>query len=131
MSREWLRQFAKRVLNPVVRHWAGTPWSPLALVYHTGRRSGRPYTTPLEVGRLGSDFVIALTHGPTTDWYQNLVAANGGTLRWRGHTYTIGRPTIITLAEALPAFPPFERPLIRLLGLTQFVRMKVIASFDF
>lgn len=118
-----MRAFSRDVLNPVVRRWAGTPWSPYALLLHTGRRSGRTYTTPLLVRPVAGGYVIALTYGEITDWYRNLVAAEGGRLRWRGRAYAVSPPEVITQAQALPAFMPVERAIIRLVGIERFVRV--------
>lgn len=130
MPGERLRQFSRTVLNPVVRGWAGSAWGPFALLIHTGRHSGHIYKTPVEVRRVaggaGDGFVIALTYGTRTDWYRNLVAANGGSLRWRGRSVPIGPPELIPLAEALAAFRPAERAIIRLVGITQFVRVRAM-----
>lgn len=123
MPGERLRQFSSHVLNPVVRHWAGSTWSPFALLLHTGRRSGRAYATPILVRSLPEGYVIALTYGPCTDWYRNLLAARGGMLRWRGRDIRIGAPAVLPLADALVAFSPPERAIIHLVGITQFVRV--------
>lgn len=51
--------------------------STILLLTHTGRRTGREYTTPLIFGRDGEDLVIVASQGgsPThPDWYLNLVA---------------------------------------------------------
>src|ERR1700754_1089075 len=48
----------------------------LILVEHTGRKSGRPYRTPLEVvdrDRSGV-LIVASGFGGRSDWYRNLVA---------------------------------------------------------
>jgi hypothetical protein len=41
-----LARFNRRVTNPVHRLWAG--WAPTyAIIEHVGRRSGKPYRTPV------------------------------------------------------------------------------------
>lgn len=123
-----LRAFSRRVLNPMVRHWAGSRWSPVALLGHVGRRSGREYVTPLLARRIAGGYVIALTYGEITDWYRNLVAANGGWLRWHGQEYRVWRPGVIARAEAISAFLPWERAIVRLVGIAQFVRLDAILA---
>jgi hypothetical protein len=42
---------------------AGRRWDPiLGLVIHRGRRSGRPYSTPVAARRVADGFVISLAH---------------------------------------------------------------------
>ncbi len=58
---------------------AGGQWAerPLLLLTTTGRKSGKPYTTPVMYLRDGDRWVIFATKGgaPTNpDWYHNLVA---------------------------------------------------------
>src|SRR5438552_12222350 len=75
---------------------AGRRWNPiLALVMHRGRRSGRPYGTPVAARRIADGFIISLAFGAQVDWYRNLVAAGGGAIRWRGRDYDVTGPETI------------------------------------
>jgi hypothetical protein len=77
-----------RFTSPVTMPLAGKRWNPIfAVVEHRGRKTGRPYTTPVAARRIPGGFVIALAFGAQVDWYRNLVAAGGATIRWRGCTY--------------------------------------------
>src|SRR5258706_7565855 len=67
----------KHTLNPVTRRLAGTSFGPFASVQHVGRRSGKPYATPIIVSPAADGLVIELTYGPAVDWHQNLLAAGG------------------------------------------------------
>ncbi|HEY9525045.1 MAG TPA: nitroreductase family deazaflavin-dependent oxidoreductase, partial [Thermopolyspora sp.] len=70
-------------LNRVTRHLA--PWVPgFGVVMHRGRRSGRPYQTPVNVFPKPGGYVIALTYGADSDWVKNVLAAGGCELRTRG-----------------------------------------------
>lgn len=98
-----LARFNRRVTNPIQRMWAG--WLPLyGIVEHVGRRSGKPYRTPVSVFRADVDgkpaVAILLTYGPDRDWLKNLTAAGGGRLRTRGRTVGIADPRVVTKAEA-------------------------------
>ena len=58
---------------------AGGQWAdrPLLLLTTTGKKSGKPYTTPVMYLRDGERLAVFATHGgsPThPDWYHNLVA---------------------------------------------------------
>ncbi|OMB94177.1 peptidase [Mycobacterium colombiense] len=98
-----LARFNRRVTNPIQRMWAG--WlPPFGIVEHVGRRSGKPYHTPVNVfntevnGKPG--VAILLTYGPDRDWLKNLKAAGGGQVRSRGKTFGIADPRVVSRDEA-------------------------------
>ena len=79
---------------------AGRRWNPaLGLVIHRGRRSGRPYATPVAARRVADGFIISLAFGAQVDWHRNLVVAGGGTIRWRGRDYEVAGPETIGADE--------------------------------
>ena len=124
MSHKRIRTINKYITNPLLRRFANASRGPFAVVHHVGRRSGKPYETTIMIWQMGDEFVIALTYGPDVDWYRNLVAAGHGTLLWHGKRYAIEKPEPIDVKTALPAFPPTFRPLLRLLGVQHFLRVK-------
>ena len=98
-----LARFNRHVTNPVQRLWAG--WAPtFAIIEHVGRRSGKPYRTPVSVFTAEGDgkpgVAILLTYGPDRDWLKNLTAAGGGQMRRYGKTFGITSPQVVTKAEA-------------------------------
>ena len=119
-----LRIFNKYVTNRILRRFASLSRGPFAIIYHIGRRSGKPYETVIWVWPLGEGFVIALTYGPKVDWYRNLLAAGGGTMFWHRRVYAVEKPEPIDVNTALPAFPAFFRPLFRRAGMQDFVWMR-------
>lgn len=125
---KWLhRQFRvllKHTLNPLTRSLALTGRGPFSLVRHVGRRTGRPYETPLIVGRSGADFVAELTYGPNVDWYQNVLAAGGCTLVWRGRAYAISRTEPMEAEAGRAAFPRPARLILRAARRRHFVRLR-------
>jgi deazaflavin-dependent oxidoreductase (nitroreductase family) len=115
---------AARLTSPLTLPLAGKRWNPIfAIVEHRGRKSGRPYTAPVAARRIADGFVIALAFGAQVDWYRNLMAAEGGTIRWRGHAYRVTAPERIEAATALAAFHPVQRLLLRIAGVDGFVRL--------
>jgi deazaflavin-dependent oxidoreductase (nitroreductase family) len=53
--------------------WNGVP---TLILTTTGRRSGKPFSTPLILGRDGDDYVVVASKGGAPrhpDWYRNLV----------------------------------------------------------
>lgn len=85
-----------------------------AILEHVGRRSGKPYRTPLNVfsadvdGRAG--VAILLTYGPNRDWLKNITAAGGGRMRRYGKTFGVANPRRLTKAEAAPYVSSRWRP---------------------
>jgi deazaflavin-dependent oxidoreductase (nitroreductase family) len=103
-----------RLTSPLTMPMAGKHWNPIfAVVEHRGRRSGRRYTTPVAARRIADGFVISLAFGAQVDWYRNLLAAKGGTIRWRGRPYAVSTPEMIDAADALAAFHAVQRLLLR------------------
>jgi deazaflavin-dependent oxidoreductase (nitroreductase family) len=119
-----LARFNRHVTNPIQRLWAG--WAPtFCIVEHVGRRSGKPYRTPVSVfsaevdGRPG--LAILLTYGPDRDWLKNLVAAGGGRIRRYGKTFEVTGPRVVTKAEAATHVSRGARPIFSRLPFEQAV----------
>jgi deazaflavin-dependent oxidoreductase (nitroreductase family) len=98
-----LARFNRHVTNPIQRMWAG--WAPtFAIIEHVGRRSGKPYRTPVSVFTAEVDgkpgVAVLLTYGPDRDWLKNLKAAGGGQMRHYGKTFGIADPQVVSKAEA-------------------------------
>ncbi len=98
--RDRVRAFNKHTFNPMILKSAGSSRSPFAVIHHVGRRSGKPYETPVIVEPVNSGFVFALTYGPEVDWYRNVLAAGRGTSVWHGKEYAIEQPE--TLDPRIP-----------------------------
>ena len=113
-----------RFTNPAMKPLAGRRWNPIfAVVEHRGRKTARRYAAPLAARRIAGGFVISLAFGAQVDWYRNLLAAGGGTIRWRGDAYPVAAPERIDVAEGLAAFHPVQRLLLRVAGVDGFVRV--------
>src|SRR5690625_4999571 len=107
-----LARFNRHVTNPIQRMWAG--WAPsFGILEHVGRRSGKPYRTPLTVfstlddGRPG--VAILLTYGPDRDWLKNITAAGGAKMRRHGKTFALTDPRVVSRDEAAPHVRPGTR----------------------
>ncbi len=107
--------------NAMTRNISGTERSAWGLVTHEGRRSGRTYQTSLGTYPYGDGFLLPLGYGPHTDWYQNIMAAGACTLTWKGHSYQLERPEVMSGPEAVRAWPMQERILLQLAGMHDFV----------
>jgi len=124
MSHSAIRAFNKRYFNRLVHRFAGVSRTPFALIRHVGRRSGKPYETPIIVMPLENGFVIAVTYGPEVDWYRKVQAAGGTTLLWHHNEYALKQPEPIDVRTGLSAFPTPFRQILGLLGTQHFVRME-------
>ena len=113
-----------RFTSPVTMPLAGKRWNPIfAVVEHRGRRTGRIYATPVAARRITDGFVIALAFGVQVDWYRNLVAGGGATIRWRGRTYRVSDPQRVDVETALAAFLPIQRLALRIGGVDGYIRV--------
>jgi deazaflavin-dependent oxidoreductase (nitroreductase family) len=119
-----LRKGSER-LNPFMLSIAGSRRLPmLAVIHHRGRRSGRPYRTPLAARPTADGFVIPLTFGEQADWVRNVLTAGGCMIRWNGMNYQVIEPEVVDWATVRTSFYPAERVLIPLIGIERFVRLR-------
>ena len=119
-------RFAARLINPAVLLIAGRRWNPIVgVLHHRGRSSGRAYTTPLGMRPLGDSFIMPRTFGDDAAWYRNVLAAGGCIVTYRGTDYTLVDPEVIDYETAAPAFPRYERLQFRLVGINQYLRLRL------
>ena len=119
-KRGWFKKFLT-TYNGMTRKISGTERSSWGLLTHVGRRSGRVYQTSLGANPYGDGFLLPLGYGLQTDWYRNLMAAGSCALAWRGRTYRLERPELISGPEAMRVWPASSRMLLRLTGIHDFV----------
>jgi deazaflavin-dependent oxidoreductase (nitroreductase family) len=122
------RQTNKRKNNRIVMSIgrAGKRLSPFALVNHIGRKTGKPYMTPVRLVQDGNRFIIPLTYGENSDWYQNLRALGRMEILWQGVPYQVGQPECLEVSQAIDKFPGISRFLFWLDGLPALVRVTII-----
>ena len=115
--------FLKRYFNPLTRRMAHSQFGPFAIIQHVGRRSGKPYETPLIVRPAGDGFVIELTYGPTVDWYKNVQAAGGCTILWHGKAYVIDGIEPLDPVTGIAAFSFWQRLILRAIHRQDFFKL--------
>jgi deazaflavin-dependent oxidoreductase (nitroreductase family) len=118
-----IRVLNKRLTNKILIHIAGKDLGLFAILTHTGRKSGKLYQIPIIVVPVPDGFVIALTYGRKTDWYENVLAKGGCSLRRKRHDYALTNPEFIDPAQALPAFPAPFRAGLRMMGIQYYLRL--------
>jgi deazaflavin-dependent oxidoreductase (nitroreductase family) len=119
-------RFVAQFLNPVIVLVAGRRWMPiLGVLHHVGRRTGRVYATPLGMRPLGDAFVMPRTFGEDAAWYRNVLAAGRCRVTYLGKDYSLIQPEVIDYATAAPAFPRYERLQLRLIGINEYLRLRI------
>jgi deazaflavin-dependent oxidoreductase (nitroreductase family) len=118
-----LARFNRRLFNPAVRTFAGRRSSPVAVVEHRGRRSGRGYRTPVLAFRLDDGYVVALFYGADSDWARNVLAAGSCTLQRGGRRVALIDPRMLDVSEGMTLVPALIRPVLRLLRVTNLLRL--------
>jgi len=114
-------------VNPLVLLIAGRRWMPVVgILRHRGRRSGRMYATPIGMRPLGDSFVIPRTFSDNAAWYLNIKAAGEATVKYLGRTYELVDPQVVDYATAKPAFPRYELLQFRLIGINEYLRLRVV-----
>jgi deazaflavin-dependent oxidoreductase (nitroreductase family) len=96
-----------------------------AAIRHTGRKSGKRYSTPVGADRVHDGFIIPLGYGTRTDWLQNVLAAGRATVSANGETHDVTEPEVIDAATALPMLSPRRRRTFERMGITQYLRVKL------
>jgi deazaflavin-dependent oxidoreductase (nitroreductase family) len=118
-----LAQLNRLAFNPVVRTFAGRRLSPVAVVVHRGRRSGRRYRTPALAFRAGEGYVVALFYGADRDWVRNVLAAGSCTLERGGRQVELTAPRMLDISDGMTLVPAPMRPALRLLRVTRVLRL--------
>jgi deazaflavin-dependent oxidoreductase (nitroreductase family) len=115
---------ASRAYKPVVLKTAGTKGAPTAVVRHTGRRSGRPYETPVVAASTPDGFVIALPYGANTDWLKNVLASGSATVVTDGSTYVVDHPEVIPITDVETYFGVNEQRQHRQFAVVDALRVR-------
>lgn len=112
----------KRVFNP--RAVQGGKWPVLT---HVGRSSGRTYQTPLDAYPVDGGYVFVLVYGSGSDWVRNVLAAGRARLRIDGQELELAAPAVIGETEAFQALADDVARPPKLLRITEFLRMDLVA----
>jgi deazaflavin-dependent oxidoreductase (nitroreductase family) len=119
-----LRQANKMALNPLMLHLAGKRHWYAAKVEHVGRRSGRPYETPVIAVPVEGGLAIPLPYGQDTDWCRNLQAAGGGVVVRQGRRHTVSEPVVVPTDRMREQLPGFWRRSAAPYGIASWLRVR-------
>jgi len=125
-----IRRFNRRVLNPLMLLLAGRRHMYVAVLHHTGRRSGKAYRTPVVAEPVAEGFVVPLPYGTGVDWLRNVRAAGEAVIDLHGIPYAVDQPLVVPAAEALPLVRPSRRRIWRRLGIESFLRLRAMGGGD-
>lgn len=120
-----IRTSNKYLLNPLMLRLAGTRYWYASVVEHTGRRSGKRYSTPVVADRVGGDILIPLPYGTQVDWVRNVLTARGATVIHKGETLAAESPELIDSTQALPLLPRNRRHTFERVHIGHFLRMRI------
>jgi deazaflavin-dependent oxidoreductase (nitroreductase family) len=115
-----LARFNQRYLNRGMRLIAGRV-PPLAIVVHTGRRSGHVYRTPVMAFRNGRTWAFALTYGADRDWVKNVMAAGRFEIERGGRTIALHDPRRVDGDPGRALVAAYTRPILAALHVDQFL----------
>jgi deazaflavin-dependent oxidoreductase (nitroreductase family) len=119
--RRWLAKFNIAVTNRITGLFAG--WLPgFGILTHVGRKSGKVYRTPINVFRISSGFIIALTYSSQSEWVKNVLAARGCELKTRGRKYQLSSPTVMH-DPTRRRFPFLVSIVLRLVGADEYMEL--------
>ena len=125
MSTKLMRSRPARLFNSLLSRFAGRRFFPLyGVIEHRGRRSGRIFHTVVVVRPVAEGFVVPMPWGERTDWYRNVRAAGGCTIRWKGHYHPVDQPETLDPHAVMSTFNTIERAIMSRLGITQCLRLR-------
>jgi deazaflavin-dependent oxidoreductase (nitroreductase family) len=101
--------------------------APWAIVYHSGRRSGRGYRIPVMAFPTETGYVFALTYGRKVDWVKNLIASGGGTLKYKGDEIPICGIRFEKYCDVKEMFPSWIRLSLRIISLEDCLLVEIKA----
>ena len=117
--KRWLAKINIAVTNRITSPFSG--WLPgFGILTHVGRKSGKVYTTPVNVFRAPGGFVIALTYSSQSEWVRNVLSAGGCQLKTRGKKYQLSAPNVVR-DPTRRRFPIPVRVVLRIVGADEYI----------
>lgn len=120
-----VRGLNKHVLNPAMMRLAGRKHWYAAVIRHTGRLSGRHYSTPVVAEPVPDGFVIPLPYGTGVDWLRNVQMSGKASITARGRTYDVCDPIVIDAAAAGSVLAARRRQIFDRFGVKKFLKMRM------
>lgn len=120
-----IRTSNKYLLNPLMLRLAGRRYWYASVIRHTGRSSGKRYSTPIVADRVGEHLIIPLPYGTQVDWVRNVMTTGEADIIRKGQTYHVVSPELIDSTQALPELPHDHRRRFDRLKIDHFLRTEI------
>ena len=119
--KRWLAKINIAFTNRITSLFAG--WLPgFGILTHVGRKSGKVYRTPVNVFRVPTAFIIALTYSSQSEWVRNVLAEGGCELKTRGKKYPLSAPKV-GRDPTRRRFPIPVRLVLKLVGADEYMEL--------
>jgi deazaflavin-dependent oxidoreductase (nitroreductase family) len=118
-----IRYLNKKFTNRIMMKIAGRKGSPIVLIEHTGRCSGKIYRIPLMAARVKDGFMFALTYGTHVDWYKNVLHSQTAKMKVNGTCYSLASPQTVSIDAGQTAFGQPAAAILKLIGIQDFFFM--------
>jgi deazaflavin-dependent oxidoreductase (nitroreductase family) len=119
--KRWLAKINIAFTNRITSLFAG--WLPgFGILTHVGRKSGKVYRTPVNVFRVPTAFIIALTYSSQSEWVRNVLAEGGCELKTRGKKYQLSAPKVVR-DPTRRRFPIPVRLVLKLVGADEYMEL--------
>lgn len=119
-----VRYINKKFTNRLMMKIAGKKHSPIVLIEHIGRHSGKVYRIPILAAPCQQGFIFALTYGTGVDWYKNVLASQSAKLIYKGNSFSLQDPEVIETRQGQDAFNFPANLILRGIGIRDFFFMK-------
>ena len=128
-----VRYLNKKFTNRLMMRIAGKKHSPIVILEHMGRVSGRIYRVPLLAASYKSGFMFALTYGTGVDWYKNVLHSNEGKLTVNGRVVHLVQPEPVLKETGQKAFGQPFSTILKWIDIRDFFSMqpKILPEKDF
>lgn len=119
-----VRFLNKKFTNRLMIWIAGKKHSPIVIMEHVGRVSGKIYQVPLLAAAYKDGFVFALTYGTQVDWYKNILQSSEGKLTVNGRVIQLVSPESVLKETGQRAFGQPASTILRWLDIRDFFFMQ-------
>lgn len=125
------RALVRRVANPLVMAFglAGGRRSMWGVIEVAGRRSGTMRRNPVVPHVIGDVVLIPMSYGTEVDWVKNVMAAGGGTLRYKRREWRLADPKLVTFGSAAARLPSRLATSYERMRVDAFLELRVEAGW--
>jgi hypothetical protein len=118
-----VRYLNKKFTNRLMMRIAGKQHSPIVIMEHVGRVSGKVYHVPLLAAAYKDGFMFALTYGTQVDWYKNILHSREGKLTVNGSVVHLVAPENVLKQTGQKAFGQPASTILKLIDIRDFFFM--------